>query len=1047
MLVLAGPGTGKTTTLVEAIVDRIEQRGASPDEVLALTFSRKAAEQLRDRVTARLGRTSTTTLSSTFHSFAYGLVRSYTPAGVYDGPLRLLSAPEPDVVMRELLTDHPESVAWPESLSRRGRHPRLRPRGARGARPGPRERPRRPGAARARARPREPPSWWRPGSSCSSTSTTSTRRARSTTPTSSGARPRWPPSTATSCAPASPTSSSTSTRTPTPARSRCCRSSPATGATSPSSATRTSRSTASAGPRCAASSSSRRRSRAADGSPAEVVALRTTRRFGPRLLLAAQRIAGGIALPGTIPEAARADFAAPVAESGAHGDGRVEVLHLRHRAGRGRAPRRPAAPRPPRGRHRRGTTWRCWCAPAARPSPGCAARSAPPACPSRSRATTCRSCATRRPCRCSTPCGPSSTSTTTTPPTSTSSTRRGRRPCCSVRSPASTPASCAGWAGCCGPARRSRPRPRSAAPRRSRELVREVLVDPGFLDGLEGPEVDRARAFVSLLWRARAAQADGRHRRGGAVAALVRHAVARAAAARGRAGRRRRPACPPRPRRRSWPSSRRPPGPRSARTTSASPTSSPPWSPSRSPATPSPSAGSAAPRCACSPPTGPRAWSGGWSWSPTSSRTAGPTCAGAAPCSRPTGSAPTALVPPVSTRELLTEERRLFYVACTRARQRLVVTAVASADDEGEQPSRFLGELQIAAGAPQRSTAPAAVDGRPGQRPAPAPGRPRHAARRCARPPRDASRRWRWSPSAGRSLVPQADPATWWGTRAASLSAHPVRPADQPVPLSASTLSGLMTCPTQQFLSREAGGVTRSHQSANLGQIVHALAERVGTGEIEAGPDDADLLMEHVDAVWQRLEFRTPWAAAREHARVRSALARFLAWHHSNPRTLRGHGGQRSPPSSSSPTASRSGSAATSTGSRSTTTAGWSSSTSRPAAPSRPARPCSATPSSRSTSSRSTAGPSTRSCPTRPSGGAVPRPAGGARRQSRRPSSSARTRSPTTRPSARSCAPPCPSPPATCAREEFPAIPGPHCKDCPYVSLCPAKGAGSVVTQ
>src|SRR5687767_9068364 len=76
-LVLAGPGTGKTTTLVEAIVDRIENRGAAPDSVLALTFSRKAAEQLRDRVTARLGRTTSTQLSSTFHSFAYGLVRQY----------------------------------------------------------------------------------------------------------------------------------------------------------------------------------------------------------------------------------------------------------------------------------------------------------------------------------------------------------------------------------------------------------------------------------------------------------------------------------------------------------------------------------------------------------------------------------------------------------------------------------------------------------------------------------------------------------------------------------------------------------------------------------------------------------------------------------------------------------------------------------------------------------------------------------------------------------------------------------------------------------
>ena len=118
LLVLAGPGTGKTTTLVEAIVDRIERRGAAPDAVLALTFSRKAAEQLRDRVTARLGRTMATTLSSTFQSFAYGLVRRYATADLYAAPLRLLSAPEQDVILQELLTDAPESVTWPPALRR-----------------------------------------------------------------------------------------------------------------------------------------------------------------------------------------------------------------------------------------------------------------------------------------------------------------------------------------------------------------------------------------------------------------------------------------------------------------------------------------------------------------------------------------------------------------------------------------------------------------------------------------------------------------------------------------------------------------------------------------------------------------------------------------------------------------------------------------------------------------------------------------------------------------------------------------------------------------
>eukprot|EP01032_Pedospumella_encystans_P034428 gene34428-38921_t len=59
-----------------------------------------------------------TSLCATFHSFAYGLVRRYAPAEIYAAPLRLLSAPEQDVVLRELLTDHPESVTWPESLHR-----------------------------------------------------------------------------------------------------------------------------------------------------------------------------------------------------------------------------------------------------------------------------------------------------------------------------------------------------------------------------------------------------------------------------------------------------------------------------------------------------------------------------------------------------------------------------------------------------------------------------------------------------------------------------------------------------------------------------------------------------------------------------------------------------------------------------------------------------------------------------------------------------------------------------------------------------------------
>ena len=77
LLVLAGPGTGKTTTLVEWVVDRIERRGATPDSILVLTFSRRAAADLRSRITGGLGRTVVTPMAMTFHGFCYALVRRF----------------------------------------------------------------------------------------------------------------------------------------------------------------------------------------------------------------------------------------------------------------------------------------------------------------------------------------------------------------------------------------------------------------------------------------------------------------------------------------------------------------------------------------------------------------------------------------------------------------------------------------------------------------------------------------------------------------------------------------------------------------------------------------------------------------------------------------------------------------------------------------------------------------------------------------------------------------------------------------------------------
>jgi superfamily I DNA/RNA helicase/RecB family exonuclease len=117
LLVLAGPGTGKTATIVETVADRISNRGIDPERVLVLTFSRKAAEELRERITARLRRTTREPLALTFHSYAYSLLcREYLLAG--DEPPTLLSGPEQLLEVRRMLRGEAADggLRWPERL-------------------------------------------------------------------------------------------------------------------------------------------------------------------------------------------------------------------------------------------------------------------------------------------------------------------------------------------------------------------------------------------------------------------------------------------------------------------------------------------------------------------------------------------------------------------------------------------------------------------------------------------------------------------------------------------------------------------------------------------------------------------------------------------------------------------------------------------------------------------------------------------------------------------------------------------------------------------
>jgi DNA helicase-2/ATP-dependent DNA helicase PcrA len=75
LMIIAGPGTGKTRTLTRRIAAAIASQQARPEQCLALTFTRRAAEEMRDRLAALLGRRAARLTVTTFHGLGLMLLR------------------------------------------------------------------------------------------------------------------------------------------------------------------------------------------------------------------------------------------------------------------------------------------------------------------------------------------------------------------------------------------------------------------------------------------------------------------------------------------------------------------------------------------------------------------------------------------------------------------------------------------------------------------------------------------------------------------------------------------------------------------------------------------------------------------------------------------------------------------------------------------------------------------------------------------------------------------------------------------------------------
>jgi len=108
-LVVAGPGSGKTSTLVGRVRYMIEEQGIAPQQILALTFSNKAALEMRERIATMLGATAQSPAAgaalptvSTFHSFCADLLRLYAAQVGLRTDFALLDLPGSYFLLRKI---------------------------------------------------------------------------------------------------------------------------------------------------------------------------------------------------------------------------------------------------------------------------------------------------------------------------------------------------------------------------------------------------------------------------------------------------------------------------------------------------------------------------------------------------------------------------------------------------------------------------------------------------------------------------------------------------------------------------------------------------------------------------------------------------------------------------------------------------------------------------------------------------------------------------------------------------------------------------------
>ena len=117
--VIGAPGSGKTTTLIELVANRVLQRGWGAEQVLALSPTRTAATRLRDALAIRLDAPTGGPLARTANSLAFDILAHRRRLAGAEPP-RLLTGADQDSDLGQLLEGHladARGPLWPELLA------------------------------------------------------------------------------------------------------------------------------------------------------------------------------------------------------------------------------------------------------------------------------------------------------------------------------------------------------------------------------------------------------------------------------------------------------------------------------------------------------------------------------------------------------------------------------------------------------------------------------------------------------------------------------------------------------------------------------------------------------------------------------------------------------------------------------------------------------------------------------------------------------------------------------------------------------------------